>query len=72
MQIMALGQFSAQALARLATMEALVLNRSSRVMPGLRGTPAGITTTSQPFRESCHRDFNDLGHTVVSQSSRQP
>jgi hypothetical protein len=31
-----------------ARMPALMLNRSSRVMPGLRGTPAGITTRSQP------------------------
>ena len=30
------------------TMPAFVLKRSSRVMPGLRGTPAGITTTSAP------------------------
>lgn len=27
---------------------ALMLNRSSRVMPGLRGTPAGMTTRSHP------------------------
>lgn len=33
-QIMASGQFWAQAAARVATMVALVLNRSSRVMPG--------------------------------------
>jgi hypothetical protein len=31
-------------------MLALVLKRSSRVMPGLRGTPAGTTITSQPLR----------------------
>ena len=30
------------------TMPALMLNRSSRVMPGLRGTPAGMTTRSTP------------------------
>jgi hypothetical protein len=29
----------------------LMLKRSSRVMPGLRGTPAGMMTTSQPSRE---------------------
>jgi len=28
------------------TIEILVLNRSSRVIPGLRGIPAGIITTS--------------------------
>lgn len=38
----------AQASAKVATMDAFVLNRSSRVMPGLRGTPAGMTTTSAP------------------------
>jgi len=38
-------QTLAQASMRVATMPALVLKRSSRVMPGLRGTPAGITTT---------------------------
>jgi hypothetical protein len=30
-----------------ARMPALMLKRSSRVMPGLRGTPAGMTTMSQ-------------------------
>ena len=39
-------------LQRFATIEALVLNRSSRVMPGLRGTPAGMTTISAPLNES--------------------
>jgi hypothetical protein len=34
------GQATAMALHRVATMPALMLNRSSRVMPGLRGTPA--------------------------------
>ena len=40
------------AAASVALMDPLVLNRSSRVMPGLRGTPAGTTTTSHPFRAS--------------------
>ncbi len=31
-----------------ATMRALVFKRSSRLMPGLRGMPAVITTTSLP------------------------
>ncbi len=44
------GQLSATASTRLLTMPALMLNRSSRVMPGLRGTPAGMTTTSTPFK----------------------
>jgi hypothetical protein len=38
--------------AHLLTMPALILNRSSRVMPGLRGTPAGMITTSQPLSAS--------------------
>jgi hypothetical protein len=67
MQIIAFGQCFAAALQRFATIDALVLKRSSRVMPakkitrlqnqmlkqnqfptipGLRGTPAGINTTS--------------------------
>ena len=29
-----------------------MLNRSSRVMPGLRGTPAGMTTSAQPYSAS--------------------
>ncbi|KAI8441870.1 hypothetical protein MSG28_005554 [Choristoneura fumiferana] len=48
MAMIALGAFSATHCARSRTMDAFVLNRSSRVMPGLRGTPAGITTTSAP------------------------
>lgn len=44
--------YSAQAEAKSRTMEALVLKRSSRVMPGLRGTPAGMTTMSHPVRAS--------------------
>ena len=40
MAIMALGQTLAAAVQMSATMLALVLNRSSLVMPGLRGTPA--------------------------------
>mmetsp|Transcript_33781 Transcript_33781/g.46777 ORF Transcript_33781/g.46777 Transcript_33781/m.46777 type:complete len:233 (-) Transcript_33781:62-760(-) len=42
------GQCKATPWARVLTIDALVLKRSSRVMPGLRGTPAGITTTSAP------------------------
>lgn len=52
--IRALGQTSATATAKSRTMDALILKRSSLVMPGLRGTPAGIMTTSQPSRELCH------------------
>ncbi len=46
------GQCLPQASTRLFTMPALILNRSSRVMPGLRGTPAGMITTCAPFRAS--------------------
>lgn len=46
--MMALGDSLATTVARSRTIEALVLNRSSRVIPGLRGTPAGITTRSAP------------------------
>ena len=52
MRMLASGACSAAALARSRTMEALVLKRSSRVMPGLRGTPAGMTTISAPLRAS--------------------
>mmetsp|Transcript_27161 Transcript_27161/g.69129 ORF Transcript_27161/g.69129 Transcript_27161/m.69129 type:complete len:244 (-) Transcript_27161:335-1066(-) len=50
MATQAVGQCLAMASHRLATMPALMLNRSSRVMPGLRGTPAGMTTSWQPCR----------------------
>lgn len=49
---MALGQYFAQASAKVLTMPALMLKRSSRVMPGLRGTPAGMMTTSAPVRHA--------------------
>ena len=52
MRMLASGQVSAQAAARSRTMEAFVLKRSSRVMPGLRGTPAGMRTISAPVRHS--------------------
>jgi len=34
--------------ARVFTIPALMLNRSSRVIPGFLGTPAGMITTSDP------------------------
>ena len=42
------GQYRATPCASVATIPALMLNKSSRVMPGLRGTPAGITTSAAP------------------------
>jgi hypothetical protein len=35
-------------------MDPLVLKRSSRVMPGLRGTPAGMTTTCIESAQHTH------------------
>lgn len=52
MQIIACGHVLAQASAKSRTMEALVLNKSSLVIPGLRGTPAGITTMSHLSRQA--------------------
>merc|ERR1719277_2845382 len=46
------GQTSAAAWANFATIDAFVLNKSSLVMPGFLGTPAGMTTISAPTRES--------------------
>mmetsp|Transcript_840 Transcript_840/g.1726 ORF Transcript_840/g.1726 Transcript_840/m.1726 type:complete len:208 (-) Transcript_840:233-856(-) len=48
----ALGQYLAQASTRPLAMSALTFNRSARVMPGLRGIPAGIMTSWQPVRHS--------------------
>uniref|UniRef100_A0A0A9F8H4 Uncharacterized protein n=1 Tax=Arundo donax TaxID=35708 RepID=A0A0A9F8H4_ARUDO len=45
------GQLSATASTSDLTMLALMLKRSSRVMPGFLGTPAGMTTTSTPFKQ---------------------
>mmetsp|Transcript_8810 Transcript_8810/g.21281 ORF Transcript_8810/g.21281 Transcript_8810/m.21281 type:complete len:215 (-) Transcript_8810:285-929(-) len=50
--IRASGQWSATPCTRVRTIPALMLKRSSRVMPGLRGTPAGMITRSQPFKQS--------------------
>ena len=70
--MLASGAWSAAALAKSRTMEALVLNKSSyvnvtssyskqtnvpsRVIPGLRGTPAGMRTISEPLRASARPD----------------
>ena len=45
MAIKAFGDASAIACVRSLTIEAFVEKRSSLVIPGLRGTPAGIMTT---------------------------
>ena len=45
----AAGACVATAAVRSRTMPALTLKRSSRVIPGFRGTPAGIRTTSAPW-----------------------
>merc|ERR1719464_1315239 len=50
-KMQALGHTSAQAVTKVLTIPAFTLNKSSRVIPGLRGTPAGMTTTSQPSKD---------------------
>jgi hypothetical protein len=42
-------------------MPALVLKRSSLVMPGFLGTPAGMTTTSAPDSASSNPAFPLMG-----------
>merc|ERR1712223_2048470 len=54
MPTMASGHTLAAASAKVATMEALVLKRSSLVMPGFLGTPAGMMTTSMPVKQSAN------------------
>lgn len=46
MHTQASGQVDAMAPHSTATMPALMLNRSSRVIPGLRGTPAAVVRDS--------------------------
>lgn len=58
MPIRAFGQTSATATIKSLTMEAFVLNKSSLVIPGFLGTPAGIITTSAPFKESYKIQLN--------------
>lgn len=48
----AFGEFLPIASVRSLTIEAFVLNRSSLVIPGFLGTPAGIITTSTPLTAS--------------------
>ena len=47
------GHASAHAATRSRTMPALILNKSSRVMPGFLGTPAGMMTRSHPLSAAC-------------------
>ena len=66
MRTKALGQCWAMAWARSRTIPALMLKRSSRVIPGLRGTPAGMTTRSQPTRAALRPSpSSDLTWPVV-------
>ncbi|KAJ6290505.1 hypothetical protein OIU76_028129 [Salix suchowensis] len=62
MWMKASGQLSATASTKVFTMLALMLKRSSRVIPGFLGTPAGMTTTSTPFKE--------LGNSAAPVKSR--
>ena len=48
----AFGEAFAAAVATSRTMPALMLSSSSRVMPGLRGSPEVMTTTSEPLVSS--------------------
>ena len=50
--IIALGQCWAHASTKPFAMPALIPKRSSRDIPGFRGTPAGRSTRSQPVRHS--------------------
>jgi len=52
---------------RVLTMPAFVLKRSSRVMPGLRGTPAGITTTLAPVSAASRPELCDGGHLQIGE-----
>merc|ERR1712147_569485 len=61
----ALGHVVAHASASDCTMLAFVLKRSSRVMPGFRGTPAGMTTTSMPSRASAALPMPTVERTVA-------
>jgi len=48
--LLTLGQCLAIASQRPFTIPALMLKRSSRVIPGFLGTPAGMITTSAPSK----------------------
>ena len=67
----ALGACAATATARACTMPALMLNRSSRVMPGLRGTPAGIMTRSAPERAAASSSGPVWPETCVGGRERE-
>lgn len=54
----AFGEFLPTAWTKSRTIEALVLNKSSLVIPGLRGTPAGMMTTSTFLTASYKKPFN--------------
>ena len=54
MHSMASGQALEQASARDIAIPALMLNKSSRVIPGFLGTPAGITTILLPEMRFCY------------------
>mmetsp|Transcript_6947 Transcript_6947/g.15210 ORF Transcript_6947/g.15210 Transcript_6947/m.15210 type:complete len:204 (+) Transcript_6947:503-1114(+) len=55
------GQYLPQPSTSVFTMLAFVLNKSSRVMPGLRGTPAGMTTTLAPVSAASRPELPDGG-----------
>nr|GMC99699.1 hypothetical protein MtrunA17_Chr8g0360511 [Ipomoea batatas]GME06386.1 hypothetical protein MtrunA17_Chr8g0360511 [Ipomoea batatas]GME18499.1 hypothetical protein MtrunA17_Chr8g0360511 [Ipomoea batatas] len=56
-RILTFGQYLAMPAHSDFTMPALMLKRSSRVIPGFLGTPAGMMTTSAPSRALPSRDL---------------
>ena len=62
--INALGQQSAIPLANYLQIDALILKRSSLVIPGLRGTPAGMITADAPVK-ACFKPSLSLVYPVT-------
>mmetsp|Transcript_17646 Transcript_17646/g.39838 ORF Transcript_17646/g.39838 Transcript_17646/m.39838 type:complete len:214 (+) Transcript_17646:204-845(+) len=65
MAITASGQNFAHASTMPLAMPAFVLKRSSRVMPGLRGTPAGMKTRWHPVRHSSRCSISFLPNSMT-------
>ncbi|KAF1762769.1 hypothetical protein GCK72_011032 [Caenorhabditis remanei] len=59
MAMRAFGEALAMTAAKSRTIPAFVLNKSSRVIPGLRGTPAGMTMTSA-FSTAAYNSFGPV------------
>mmetsp|Transcript_5017 Transcript_5017/g.11065 ORF Transcript_5017/g.11065 Transcript_5017/m.11065 type:complete len:213 (-) Transcript_5017:52-690(-) len=65
MATIASGQNLPQASTKPLAISALVLNKSSRVMPGLRGMPAGMSTRLHPVRHSSRWSIGDLPTSIT-------